>query len=198
MGKTILILLILASCTAPAVQVGKLAASHPDLIIAKANELAPCVHGGTITVNTFDSSGWIDALHKRQDQNVRLGRLVDSLLAIHRPTIITVADSACYDLVDVLDGTIKDLRDENDALRSLPPVIHIVSTHDTIIDGRQIKILADQNAKLIDQFGPLTDELDSWKGKARNRFWIIFGLGALLGVSLYSNIAGIFKPKVTV
>lgn len=53
-------------------------------------------------------------------------------------------------------------------------------------------------SRLVAVIGPLTEDRDGWKKKAKTRFWIILGMGAVIGIGIYSKVAGLFKPKLKV
>lgn len=73
--------------------------------------------------------------------------------------------------------------------------IHIVDTLH-VENTAALKSCEIDKDRLIAVIAPLTSDRDGWKRKAKARLWIILGMGAIIGIGIWTKLATFFKPKI--
>lgn len=137
------------------------------------------------------------ALNELEDTSFALYQRNDSLL---RHIDSLNKDTTCFKIVDLYEGIIHDLNNQIAAWREkykhVPPIYITKIIHDTTLDVAALKSCEFDKSKVIGLLDKKTTESAAWQKKAKNRFWVILIMGAIIGIATYIKIAGIFKPKL--
>lgn len=176
--------------------VDKAAIRHPDMLAKKARDLFPCVTTKGDTIFTTDSAMYQAVLDDLQNQYYEMYLEKDSL---NKVLDGMKDDTLATDMIDALREVISQ-RDKKielilNKVGHIPPVIKTITIHDTTVDNAAVRVCEFDKSKVIALLESKTAENDSWHKKAKNRFWVILIMGAIIGVGAYIKIAGIFKPK---
>lgn len=141
------------------------------------------------TVYISDSNQYKERIKWISDQEFQSEHLIDSLLSLQPKT-----DTSCFNIIDVMQKTISDLRYQ---LKNIPPIRDTVKLPGVVkLDHAPLAACQDENTKLVTLLTTKNAELAGWEKKAKNRFWVILIMGAIIGVGTYIKIAGFLKPKM--
>ena len=199
-SKLLFLLVFFSSCYSEkkaTKAINKAAVSYPIVLAKKARDLFPCVTAKGDTLFISDSTDFAEVLQSLQDDNYNMFLFQDSLLNIlqTKPT-----DSLCFKIVDdyliVINNLKKQNKDLIERVKHLPAIRDTIKLTVHVIDQAAVQACELERQKVVGLLETASVDSKKWEKKAKNYFWIILGLGATIGISLYSKFVSFFKPKI--
>lgn len=177
--------------------VDKAAVRHPEILAKKARDLFPCVTSKGDTIWISDSAAYNQVLLELQTDNFNMSVARDSM---YNELSKIKEDTTCFALVDLytkIIGNLKaDIINKDKKIKNLPPIIVTKTIVDTVLDKAALETCEVERRTTLTLLQKKTTESDEWHGKAKKRYYIMWGLILLLATIIGWKVYNMFKPKL--
>lgn len=196
MAKWFILLLFTYGCynSKKAIQdTSKAIINYPEAIAKVTRDRFPCVPTKSDTITITNDSLWQETVNQLSGELWTSFLLQDSLMNE------LSKDSGCVKYAVIVSQLKKDNQQLTEKLKTIPVVTKTITIEKKTKDSSDIYILNAENKRIYTSLDKAltiatdkTKESDRWRRIAKQRFWIIFGMGT--GILLW--LAGFIRRKI--